>query len=169
MSVPWLHPAPPIAWKAKGAVHSRAHCIATHDMSLPRCPLRSRLQGQWVKQAFVQAKARMRRVAQLNTPALASTCDFDGIAPIHGCYNSILPGTLAGPQVAGQYGERQAAGEGGRRREPAARRRRAGAPAQLLLRSGQPSDRALPPSCAPLQALWPRCSTCAPSPAASRP
>lgn len=57
-----------------------------------------------MKQAFVQAKARMRRVAQLNTPALASTCDFDGIAPIHGCYNSILPGTLAGPQVAGQYG-----------------------------------------------------------------
>ncbi|KAL4421484.1 hypothetical protein ABPG75_010775 [Micractinium tetrahymenae] len=62
------------------------------------------VKGQWVKQAFVQAKARMRRQAQLDNPVLATGCDFDGIAPLHGCYNSIAPGTLKDPQVAGQYG-----------------------------------------------------------------
>lgn len=62
--------------------------------------------GQFVKQAFVQSKSRMRRWAEVKSPfaGMLTGCDFDGVKPKKGCYNSIAPGTLAGPQVAGQYG-----------------------------------------------------------------
>lgn len=54
----------------------------------PRAP-RSCPQGQFVKQAFVQSKSRMRRWAEQksNYTAALAVCDFDGIAPVHGCYN----------------------------------------------------------------------------------
>lgn len=62
------------------------------------------VKGQFVKHAYVQAKSRMRTQAERNTPALHTECDFDGVMPIHGCYASVRPGSLKGPQVAGQYG-----------------------------------------------------------------
>lgn len=46
-------------------------------------------QAQFVKEAFVQSKARMRRWAEQKsgfTSALA-VCDFDGVVPVRGCYN----------------------------------------------------------------------------------
>lgn len=70
-----------------GAAGVTADLAASRTAFHQPAAFRFPLQGQWVKQAFVQGKARMRRQAQLNTPALATVCDFDGIAPIRGCYN----------------------------------------------------------------------------------
>ncbi|KAL4425400.1 hypothetical protein ABPG75_009416 [Micractinium tetrahymenae] len=89
-----------------GPYKGGAGCYSTDD--IPRYKIKGFqfvdiVKGQFVKQAFVQAKARMRRAAEIKYPALKA-CDFDGIAPIRGCYNSRIPGWVGPPQLVGQYG-----------------------------------------------------------------
>ncbi|KAL4425401.1 hypothetical protein ABPG75_009417 [Micractinium tetrahymenae] len=89
-----------------GPYQGEGGCYSTDD--IPRYKIEAYsfvdiVKGQWVKQAFVQAKARMRRMAELDYPEVKQ-CWFDGIKPVRGCYNSRIPGWVGPPQLVGQYG-----------------------------------------------------------------